>query len=156
MPWLEQELTVTGTAKPHQATANTDIIPIASQSLYGTTTVATVILPVKQEPDMDEHTTKPANTTKGNYDNHELSVDITRPTEADITKYTAGSQITVKPVKLIQHKLPLVPSQSVNMTPPKVVVKPTIPTLIEGSAPKKVSENDHKIKTGARDRCAKM
>ena len=136
-PWLEQELTVTGTTKPCQATAITDVIPIASQSLHGTTTAATVILPVKQEPDTDEHTTKPANTTKGNYDNHELSVNITRPTEADINKYTAGSQIIVKPVKLILHKPPLVPSQSVNVAPPKVVVKPTISTLIEGSAPKK-------------------
>ena len=80
---------------------------------------------------MDEHTNKPANTTKGNYDNPELSINITRPTEADINKYTAGSQITVKPVKLILQKLLLVPSQIVNMAPPKVVVKPTVSTLIE-------------------------
>ena len=77
--------------------------------------------------------------TKGNYDNCELSVNVTRPTEADIYKYTAGSQITVKPVKLILHKLPLVPSKSVNVAPPKVVVESTISTLIEGPAPKKVS-----------------
>ena len=43
LPQLEQELTVTGTTKPCQATAITDVIPIASQSLHGTTTVATVI-----------------------------------------------------------------------------------------------------------------
>ena len=77
----------------------------------------------------------PTSVKQGNIILHELCVKAKRLTESDITKYTTQRKTPAKPLKLVLHKLPLVPTQSVNVATPKTSSEPMLhsPTRLHTS-----------------------
>ena len=130
LPRLERELISTTSAPCTPGTMSTEATPNTSVTtggaLSGTTTLSAdttstaLHLPVSTQLPPTLVKQEPTNVRQGNITLHELCVKVKRLTESDIAKHTTRRKTFAKPLKLVSRKLPLVPTQSVNVATPKL------------------------------------
>ena len=133
LPRLEHELINTTLAPCMPSTTSTEATPkmsvITSGALIGTTTLSAGTTTTSTASHMPVSTQLPPTFVKqGNIKLRELCVrsKAKRLTESDIAKYTTRRKTPAIPLKLVLHKLHLVPTQSVNVATPKTSSEPTL------------------------------
>ena len=133
LPRLERELiNITSTSTPCMPSimsveATSKISVTIGGALPGTTTLSASTNTTSTAFHMPTSRQLSATSVKqGNIKLREFCVKAKRLTESDIAKYTTQRKTLAKPLKLVLHKLPLVPTQSVKVATPKISSEPTL------------------------------
>ena len=95
-------------------------------TLSADTTSTALHLPVSTQLPPTFVKQEPTSVSQGNIKLRELCVKVKRLTESDIAKDTTRRKTLAKPLKLVLHKLPLVPTQSVDVASPKTSSEPKL------------------------------
>ena len=107
-------------ATPKMSVTTSGALPGTTSLSAGSNTTSTAFhMPVSAQ-------LHPTIIKQGNIKLHELYVKTKRLTESDIAKYTTQRKTPARPLKLVLHKLPLVPTQSVNVATSKTSSEPML------------------------------